>query len=190
MPCSGPRLTDPTTKSSSQRRLLEPSEMGCSNCCAFHESMRRPRDWNAFVGTRGPHRSFESPVYSLSSPSSVSPAIYVGSSNIVMQLDIVSVLDQHPDPIYNTEPLTIETAYQKPLSTSVPTIASVDLTSLTAAAAKRWDPENNVMNLPMYEQAEQVKSNPSCKLLRVLVFGAYRLGLGQFRRGTFVALNR
>lgn len=165
MPCSGPRLTDMTTKSSSQRRLLEPSEMGCGNHCAFHESMRKPRDWNAFVGKRGPHRSFESPVYSLSSPSSVSPTIYAGISNSVMQLDIVSVLDQHPDPIYNTEPLPTESAYKKPLSASTPAIASVKLKSFTEAAAKRWDPENNVMNIPMYEQTEQVKSNPSCEFL-------------------------
>ena len=55
-----------------------------------------------------------------------------------MQLDIVSVLDPHPDPIYASGP-SYSRGWPNP-----------------GAVIKKWDPHQEVMSLPMYEQDAKV----------------------------------
>lgn len=65
--------------------------------------------FNIFVGQnrqinsnrqRGPK---ESPVYSLSRPSSSSPILYVGLENSVVRFNFTSVMDAHPDPVFSSK---------------------------------------------------------------------------------------
>lgn len=122
----------------SQTRCRSPA------CCMFHHDSRHSRrDWNVFLGTRshGNDQSIESPVYSLSRPSSSSPIFYAGVENRILQIDMVSVLDRHHDPLYGFAPepdaaLTVDSA---------PDYRYLD------AVAEKWDPHGDVMSLPMYE---------------------------------------
>ena len=43
-----------------------------------------------------------SPIYSLSAPSPISPTFYAGIENGVVQLDLVSTFDRHQDPLFST----------------------------------------------------------------------------------------
>jgi hypothetical protein len=67
--------------------------------------------WNLFLNPRNQiqqnqrwqraaSRATESPVYSLSSPSPSSPSLFAGVENNIVELDFVSMLDKHPDPIF------------------------------------------------------------------------------------------
>jgi len=69
----------------------------------------RPKSWNVFLhpqnfvnihGRQQRRRGRESALYSLSSPSPASPSFFVGLENNVMQVDLVSMLDSHPDPVF------------------------------------------------------------------------------------------
>ncbi|KAF2841849.1 hypothetical protein M501DRAFT_1054614 [Patellaria atrata CBS 101060] len=73
-------------------------------------------DWNLFMNPRNltsshnttwlnrwTRRTLESPVYSLSTPSFASPSLFAGVENNVVQLDFVSMLDRHPDPVFNPQ---------------------------------------------------------------------------------------
>lgn len=110
-------------------------------CCDYHYEMRHDRrDWNIFLNPRGPsfyklgtRRSSESPVYALSSPSAGSPSLYAGVENAVVQFDIVSMMDRHPDPVFKYGPPAIRGARD-------------------AEIRRKWDPQRDVMRLAMYEQ--------------------------------------
>ena len=73
-------------------------------------------------------RLLDSPVYSLTAPSSCSPSFYAGVENGVVQIDAVSALDPYPDPIFNNRmgwgPSTVD---------------------------HRWNPNRDVMRLRLYE---------------------------------------
>ena len=62
--------------------------------------------WNVFVGqnrqirTSARRQPKESPIYSLSRPSSVSPILYAGLEDTVVRFNFTSVMDAHPDPIF------------------------------------------------------------------------------------------
>jgi len=64
-------------------------------------------DWNVFLNPRGSsaqqsnwaRRSAESPVYCLASPSMVSPYVYAGVENALVELNFSAVADRHPDPL-------------------------------------------------------------------------------------------
>lgn len=61
--------------------------------------------WNVFASpydqqNRRWHRGQESPIYSLSRPSACSTSLYVGRENSVMQFNMTSMLDKHPDPLF------------------------------------------------------------------------------------------
>ena len=144
-----------------EERLLPKNKCNIERRCAFHSSVRSPRNWNVFLGPRRHARgqSLESPVYSLSRPSSISPVIYAGVQDCVMQLDIVSVLDRHPDPIYGRGPLSTEASYARPSDLAFTSTAlSMAQKRDMDAAGKKWDPERQIMSLPMYEQANRVST--------------------------------
>ena len=101
---------------------------------------KKPRDqeksrlnWNTFLPTT--NKSFsrstnDSSVYALSKPSQCSPTLYAGLQNTIVQIDIVSIMDQNPDSIFNYEP-------------------TMSGNSLDVRA--KWDQEGKVSCLPMYE---------------------------------------
>ena len=87
----------------------------------------RPRNNRRCYG-----REDDSPVYSMSAPSPYSPTFYAGVENAVIQLDVISAFDRHPDPVYSTglrndgRPLT---------------------------AILKWDLNQDAINLRLYERA-------------------------------------
>ena len=103
------------------------------SCCAHHhDSKHRRRNWNVFIRpTDYPRRRVtESPVYALSRPSQVSPTFFAGVESTVLQFDIVSIMDKHVDPVF-----------QRGLAHS----------GEQHNLKKKWDPQDNVLCLPMYE---------------------------------------
>ncbi|KAI9712650.1 MAG: hypothetical protein M1820_001271 [Bogoriella megaspora] len=121
------------------------------------QAQRHPREttaiganWNLFLNPREMHsapgrghstwssrRSTESPVYSLSMPSSYSPTLYAGVENAVVQLDFTSILDRHPDPLY-ADSLKFDAG------------GGVDV-------RQTWNPRSDALNLAMYEQLREDK---------------------------------
>lgn len=110
-------------------------------------------DWNLFLsprslsgaptarntnrrGTTWTRRSSDSPIYSLSTPSFNSPSIFAGVENAVIQLDFVSMLDRHPDPIFNP-------CLQH--GRRIPRKGAMDVRRI-------WDPKAKVLDFAMYEQ--------------------------------------
>lgn len=69
-------------------------------------------------------------VYSLSSPSPCSPTVFAGIENDVLQIDVVSVMDRDPDPIYQTTQNWIRNGND---------------------VKKRWDPQSDVIQMALYE---------------------------------------
>jgi hypothetical protein len=78
----------------------------------------------------GSWRLENSPIYSLSAPSPFSPTIYAGIEGKVAQIDIVSIFDKHPDPVFGTPP------------------QDIGLHKLF------WDPEGDLWDVAMYDHAE------------------------------------
>lgn len=72
-------------------------------------------------------RDVLSPVYSLSSPSSCSPTLFAGLEGNILELNIVSVMDRHPDPIFTFGPKDTR---------------------------KKWDPYSDVLSCSLYEQRD------------------------------------
>ncbi|MCJ1263689.1 hypothetical protein MMC22_003559 [Lobaria immixta] len=121
-PPRGPGMTDPT-------------------CCQYHRDSRAKfRDCSIFLhprhvrGHQISRRDGMSPVYSLSSPSACSPTFFAGIEGKVLELDVVSVMDHHPDPIFGSGP--------KNTGNRV-----LDL-------RRKWDPQSEILSLPLYEQLE------------------------------------
>jgi WD40 repeat protein len=104
------------------------------------DSSARSGGWNVYLNPRnGIHqqanrrRIEDSPVYSLSIPSARSPNLYAGLEGVVQNLTFLSVLDQHPDPLFAQS------------TTRFTDTGHVDLKS-------SYNPNNDVLNLGMYEQ--------------------------------------
>ena len=76
-------------------------------------------------------REDDSPVYSLSAPSPSSPNFYAGVENAVVQMDVVSTLDRHPDPVYST---------------------GLRNNGRPSTAIPKWDPNQDAINLRLYER--------------------------------------
>jgi WD40 repeat protein len=105
--------------------------------------------WNVFLSPRnssrggvnrhpyrpGP-RNEDSPVYSLSIPSPTSANIYAGLEGAVQNLNFVSVLDAHPDPLISYARDTLPEQEQHDIK-------------------KMYNPYNDVLNLGMYEQGSE-----------------------------------
>ncbi|GAB7340501.1 hypothetical protein MBLNU457_6923t1 [Dothideomycetes sp. NU457] len=69
-------------------------------------------DWNVFLNPRGNNaqqgnwarRSAESPIYSLASPSLVSPYVYAGVENALVEFNFSAAADKYPDPLVGQSP--------------------------------------------------------------------------------------
>ena len=102
--------------------------------CTFHDSKFERRSWNVFL-SHGNHqygsgKFSDSPVYSLSRPSQSSPTFFAGIESTVLQFDMVSVMNRHPDPIFNNGPAQDEHDVER-----------------------KWDPQGNILCLPLYEHS-------------------------------------
>lgn len=106
------------------------------------------RGWNLFLNPRNTiqqtgrwqrasTRATESPVYSLSSPSPTSPALFAGVENNIVELDFVSMLDKHPDPIF------ARGLVRDPRG--------------NINVARSWNPKNDVLNFAMYEHTPTMR---------------------------------
>ena len=92
----------------STRQATTPAPKGV--CCTYHyENKYNRRDYNIFLDRQErlpshtryhSSRSSESPIYSLAASSAFSPSIYAGIEDNVIQIDIMSMMEKHPDPIY------------------------------------------------------------------------------------------
>ena len=63
--------------------------------------------WNVFLGqganqSRRGRSDADSPVYSLSKPSELSPTFFAGIENRVLQIDLFSIMDKYPDPVHDS----------------------------------------------------------------------------------------
>jgi len=69
-------------------------------------------DWNVFLNPRGNNaqqgiwarRSAESPIYSLASPSLVSPYVYAGVENALVEFNFSAAAERYPDPLVEQSP--------------------------------------------------------------------------------------
>lgn len=75
-------------------------------------------------------RVSESPVYTLSRPSQCSPTFFAGVESTVVQFDMVSIMDEYPDPLFKYR--QAKTGDKRDVE-------------------RRWDPQGNILCLPMYE---------------------------------------
>lgn len=103
------------------------------SCCEHHyDSKYRRRDWNVFLRPRDNtiRRASESPVYALSRPSQCSPTFFAGVESTVLQFDMVSIMDEYPDPLFQYGQANNEDKHD---------------------VKRKWDPQGNVLCLPMYE---------------------------------------
>lgn len=103
-----------------------------------HPHVMASQDWSVFLAlspnARNPRGSFESPVYSLSRPSSTAPTFYAGAEQNIFQIDLLSLLDEHPDPFFQNGPIP----------TTSPTPSSAFPSPLRAA----WDVHTNAFAVP------------------------------------------
>lgn len=124
---------------------LEPcsgtSEYGLKNfksgkylsCCEHHYKPKHKRlGWNVFLRPKNNTNRHvaESPVYALSRPSQCSPTFFAGVESTVLQFDMVSIMDKHPDPLFQYG--------------QAKTVDKHDV-------KRKWDPQGDVLSLPMYE---------------------------------------
>lgn len=85
--------------------------------------LRRNQNWN----TQANRQDLMSPTYSISTPSLVSPTLYTGLTERIVQIDIVDLFDRFPDPVYRTLPIN-------PLNSS-----------------NIWDGDNSAVELSSYD---------------------------------------
>ena len=105
-------------------------------------------------------RAEDSPVYSLSIPSDTSMYLYAGLEGMVTSLEFASVLDRNPDPViapatsFPSHPPPSPSISSSPSSSS----SSSSPSSSSPPPARRlqtYDPNNDVLNLGMYEQGSE-----------------------------------
>ena len=122
-PCSGASETRPRNFKSGK----------WVSCCEHHyDSIHRRRGWNVFLMPKHntSRRVSESPVYTLSRPSQCSPTFFAGVESTVVQFDMVSIMDEYPDPLFKYR--QAKTGDKRDVE-------------------RRWDPQGNILCLPMYE---------------------------------------
>ena len=123
LPCSGASHNRP--KSFKSGRWL--------SCCGYHyDSRHKRRDWNVFLRPKDntSRRVTESPVYALSRPSQCSPTFFAGVESTVLQFDMVSIMDEYADPLFQY---------------------GIAKTGDKRQVKRKWDPQGDVLCLPMYE---------------------------------------
>jgi len=120
------------------RKLQTASSAGCtcsSKCCCrdcLVESRPNQGNYNIFLQKQS--RGRESPIYALASGAAYSPRIYAGLEGKVMQLDIVSMMDQFPDQAFGGN----KWVGSWPRGTRL---------------KERYDPDRKVQNLAALEQS-------------------------------------
>ena len=139
---------DPCTLNYSQKASMTTQSKASPVCCEYHHRKHQPSNWNIFLS--GPaltdsrvssaRRKPNSPVYSLSSPSSCSPTLFAGVENNVIQIDIASVHDPFPDPVFEHK-----SKYSRHPATDT---------------KHKWYSTNEALSLAMYEQ---VSGSPKLK---------------------------
>ena len=127
MPGENPyHATDAHLWSTKRQRHLQKA-VSNESCEAQNRAKFDRRGWNVFVNMRSKR---ESPVYALSRPSPCSSSLFAGVENHIVQLDMVSIMDRHPDPVFRNRPATQRDR---------------------GDVRRQWDPNSDVMPLPMYE---------------------------------------
>ena len=115
------------TQSSSK----QPQEAKQFACCEYlYKAKHMRRGWNVFLNPPSQNRHRDSPVYSLSRPSQCSPSFFAGVENNIIQLDMVSIMDQHPDPLFKIGPARRHDQCD---------------------VRRKWDLNESSISLPMYE---------------------------------------
>ena len=111
-----------------KHRDLKGPRSGCGN---HYEAKHGRRNWNMFLGMGAKrYGSHESPVYTLSRPSQCSPSLFAGIESTIVQIDMVSIMDPHPDSVFKDGPA---------------------MTGDWKDVHRKWDPQGDVACLPMYE---------------------------------------
>lgn len=124
---------------------IAPSRATSSFCCQYHRDARlNRRNYNLFLHTnnggwrgrktRAMRRTSDTPIYTLSSPSPCSPTVFAGVENDILQIDIVSVVDRHPDPIYQNMRKWIGNENK---------------------VNQKWNPQSDVIQLALYEHHQR-----------------------------------
>ena len=103
-------------------------------CCDYHLQIKAVRsNYNMYIDACGPRsRRSNSPVYTLSAPSPFSPSFFAGIENAVVQFDVISALDRHPDPLFTH-------------GLKKTGVEPVDI-------MRKWDPQQDAMSLRLFEQ--------------------------------------
>ena len=110
----------------------------------------RSHNYNMYLGSNPnesrplPRTRADSPVYSLSAPSPCSPWFYAGIENAVVQLDVVSARDMHPDPVFSS---------------------GLQLDGTSQAIIDKWDPRREATTLRMYEHETVDSAEPNLGLM-------------------------
>ncbi|CAD6575774.1 MAG: hypothetical protein ASARMPREDX12_002062 [Alectoria sarmentosa] len=101
-------------------------------CENHYDSNHKRRGWNVFLRPKDntSRRVSESPVYALSRPSHCSPTFFAGLESTVLQFDMVSIMDEHPDPLFKYGQAKTGDKHD---------------------IERKWDSQGNVLCLPMYE---------------------------------------
>lgn len=124
-PCSTEKRQSP--KKSENRMKL--------GCCNYHDDVKyNRRDWNVFLRVLSNRSRRDSPIYSLSRPSEASPSLFAGLESHIIQLDMVSIMDKHPDPLYANGPTK---------------------QGNRGDVRRKWDPHGEVVSMPMYEHTTE-----------------------------------
>ncbi|KZF24938.1 hypothetical protein L228DRAFT_258437 [Xylona heveae TC161] len=144
----------------SSRNPPTPAPADSGICCDWHyETQHDRRDWSVFLNPRGPafyrqgsRRSAESPIYSLSSPSPSSPALYAGVENNVVQLDFVSIMDRAQDPVFQYGGGSAPGSIVPPATHASHGSSKPRFVSEETNVINKWDPSGDVLRLALYEQ--------------------------------------
>jgi WD40 repeat protein len=125
-------------------RTYHYTDVGSSPDSPKSKDTSKKSGWNLFLNPRNNinptssrwqrSRATESPVYSLSSPSATSPTLFAGVENNVVELDFISMLDKHPDPIFAHG------------------LARDQRGNINIV--KSWNPKGDVLNFAMYDHSK------------------------------------
>lgn len=126
-PCSTARIAPPKQREQVKR----------------FEAKSNRRGWNVFLRLQSNRSRRDSPVYALSRPSQGSPSFFAGIESHIVQMDMVSIMDQHPDPVFANGPAK---------------------KGNRGDVRRKWDPYGTVVAMPMYEHdtgpVELIKQSP------------------------------
>ncbi len=118
-----------SAKGSSRQKQVE--GMNKTGCCDYHyEAKNNRRGWSASLRLKTNRSRQDSPVYVLSRPSQGSPSIFAGIESHIVQMDMVSIMDTCPDPVFANGPAK---------------------KGGKGAVRREWDPYGEVVPMAMHE---------------------------------------